>query len=57
MKGQNNILIAELKEKLQQAAAKVVAAEQATERAHLAAQQEAHSKALHQIQVSLTGHN
>ena len=58
MKGQNNVVILELEEKVQQAAGRVVAAEQETERAvaQLAAQQEAHSKALHQIQVSLTWH-
>ena len=59
MQGQKDCVINELKEQLQQAAAKVKAAEQETERAmeQLAAQQEAHSKALRQIQVSLTWHN
>ena len=59
VQSQKNDVIAELKQQLQQAAAKVVAAEQEAERAmaQLAAQQQAHSKALHQIQASLTWHN
>lgn len=53
MQGQENIVIVELREQLQQAAASVTAAEQETAKAvtQLAAQQEAHSKALHQLQV------